>query len=144
MSSELCSLWCSGRILPSFFLGSNGGHQSLAFLDLQMNPSNPCPCHHITFSLCVRVFIWNISLLIKTLTMGCVRIGRILIIFPGSDGKESACSARDAGSIPGLGRSPGEGNSNPLQYSGLENSMDRGAWRAVVHGFAKSWTWLSN
>ena len=72
--------------------------------------------------------------------MGCVRIGPILIIFPGSDGKESACNARDAGSIPGLGRSPGEGNSNPLQYSGLENSMDRGAWQAVVHGFAKSWT----
>ena len=49
--------------------------------------------------------------------------------FPGgSDGKESACSAGDQGSIPGLGRSPGEGNSNPLQYSGLENPMDRGAW----------------
>ena len=49
--------------------------------------------------------------------------------FPGgSDGKESACSAGDLGSIPGLGRSPGEGNDNPLQYSGLENPMDRGAW----------------
>ena len=49
--------------------------------------------------------------------------------FPGgSDGKESACSAGDPGSIPGLGRSPGEGNGNPLQYSCLENSMDKGAW----------------
>ena len=48
--------------------------------------------------------------------------------FPGgSDGKESACHAGDPGSIPGLGRSPGEGNGNPLQYSCLENSIDRGA-----------------
>ena len=48
----------------------------------------------------------------------------------------------DAGSIPGSGRSLGEGNCNPLQYSCLENPMDRGAWRATVHGVAKSWTWL--
>ena len=51
--------------------------------------------------------------------------------------KESACSAGDPGSIPGSGRSPGVGNSNPLQYSCLENSMDRGACRATVHGFSK-------
>ena len=55
----------------------------------------------------------------------------------GSDGKESACSAGDLGSIPGLGRSPGEGNGNPLQYSCLENPMDRGAWWATVHGVAR-------
>ena len=54
-------------------------------------------------------------------------------------GKESACNAGDARSIPGLGRSPGEGNGNPLQYSCLEHSMDRGAWWATVHGVAKSW-----
>ena len=55
--------------------------------------------------------------------------------FPGSsDGKESAHSAGDPGSNPGSGRSPGEGNGNPLQYSCLENSMDRGAWQAIVHG----------
>jgi len=46
--------------------------------------------------------------------------------------------------IPGLGRSPGEGNGNPLQYSCLENPMDGGAWWATVHWVAKSWTWLSN
>ena len=46
--------------------------------------------------------------------------------------------------ISGLGRSPGEGNGNPLQYSGLENSMDRGAWRATAHGVSKSWTQLSD
>jgi len=65
--------------------------------------------------------------------------------FPGSlDSKESACSVGDMGSIPGLRRSPGEGNGNPLQYCYLENSMDRGAWWAPVHGVAKSRTWLSD
>ena len=54
-----------------------------------------------------------------------------------SVGKESACNIEDLGSIPELGRSPGEGNGNPLQYSRLENPMDRGAWRATVHGVAK-------
>ena len=54
--------------------------------------------------------------------------------FPGgSDGKESACNAADLGSIPGLGRFPGDGNGNPLQYSCLENPKDRGAWQATVH-----------
>ena len=52
--------------------------------------------------------------------------------------KKSACNAGDLGSIPGLGRSPGEGNGNPLQYSSLENPMDRGAWWATVHGVAES------
>ena len=61
-----------------------------------------------------------------------------------SDSKESACNAGDSGSIPGSGRSPGEGNGNPLQYSFLVNSMDRGAWRATVHGVAKSQTRLSD
>ena len=52
----------------------------------------------------------------------------------GSDVRESACNAGDSGSIPGSGRSSGEGNGSPLQYSCLEKSMDRGAWQAVVHG----------
>ena len=65
--------------------------------------------------------------------------------FPGgSDSQESACIAGDLGSIPGSGRSPGEGNGNPLQYSCLENPMDGGAWRATVHGVAQSWTGLSD
>ena len=55
-------------------------------------------------------------------------------------GKESACNIEDPGLIPGWGRSPGEWIGNPLQYSFLENSMDRGAWWATVHGFAKRWT----
>ena len=58
--------------------------------------------------------------------------------FPGgSNGKESTCNAGDLGSVPGLGRSPREGNDNGLHYSGLENSIDRGAWQATVHGVAK-------
>ena len=81
----------------------------------------------------------------------------MVIFFGVSDGKESACIAGDPGSIPGSGRSPGEGKGYPLQYSCLENSMDKGAmeWVTVcvgysyrlcvtVHGVAKSWTQLSN
>ena len=61
--------------------------------------------------------------------------------FPGdSDGKESACKAGDPGSNPVSGKFPGEGNGYPLQYSFLENSMDRGAWWAAVRGIAKSQT----
>ena len=73
---------------------------------------------------------------------------RIILHLPrfpgGSDGKESACNARDVGSIPGLGRLPGEGNGYPLQYSCLENSMDRGAWWVTVYGVAMSCTQLSD
>ena len=65
---------------------------------------------------------------------------RVIVVFPcGSAGKESACNAGDLGSIPGLGRSPGEEKGYPLQYSGLENFTN-----CIVHGVAKSWTQLSN
>ena len=62
----------------------------------------------------------------------------------GSDGKVSACNVGDPGSIPGSGRSPGEGNGNPLQYSWLENPMDGESWWSTVHGVSKSWTRLNN
>ena len=69
-------------------------------------------------------------------------------VFPGGSVRKNlsanALDAGDAGSIPGLGRSPGEGNGNPLQYSCRENPMDGGAWRAAVHGVAKSQTRLSD
>ena len=58
----------------------------------------------------------------------------------GSDSKEFSSNAGDLGSIPGLGRSPGEGNSYSLQYSGLENSTDRGDLQVIVHGVTKIWT----
>ena len=65
--------------------------------------------------------------------------------FPsGSVGKESACTAGDAGLIPGLGRSPGGGHGNPLHYCCLENRIDRGAWQATAHRVTKSRTQLSN
>ena len=57
--------------------------------------------------------------------------------------KNLPANAKDMGSIPGLERSPGEGNGNPLQYSCLENPKDRGAWQATDHGVTKSWTQLS-
>ena len=62
----------------------------------------------------------------------------------GSVVKNPPANTGDAGLIPGSGRSPGEGNDNPLQYSCLENSMDRGTWRATIHRVPKSWAWLSN
>ena len=67
------------------------------------------------------------------------------ILFPGgSVVKNLPATAEDIGLIPGLGRSPGEGNDNPLQYSCLEDPMDRGAWRATVHRVTKSQTQLSD
>ena len=76
--------------------------------------------------------MWEIFMLISPWLLG----------FPGgSDGKESTCNAGDLGSIPGLGRTPGGGNGNPLQYSCLENPMDRGTWQTIVHWFIKSQTW---
>ena len=62
----------------------------------------------------------------------------------GSDGKEYPCNVRDLASIPGTGRFPGKGNGYKLQYSCLENSMEREAWWAIVYGAAKSWTQLSD
>ena len=92
---------------------------------------------------------WCLQLILKWLS--CVRWHRLRIgvsvkcTFPsGSGGTESACNVGDLGSIAGLGRSPGEGNGNPLQYSFLENSMDGGAWWATVHGVTKSRTLLSD
>ena len=72
-------------------------------------------------------------------------IGAIIMGFSGgSDGEESACNTEDKSFIPGSGRSPGEGHGYSLLYSCLENSMDRGAWWATVHGVTKSWMILSN
>ena len=70
--------------------------------------------------------------------------GTVLGFPGGSEGKVSACNAGDLGLIPGFGRSPGEGNGNPLQYSCLENPLDGGAWQATVHGVSKSRTQLSD
>ena len=71
-------------------------------------------------------------------------MSKLRVFSGGSDSKTSAYNAGDLGSVPELGRSPGEGNGNPLQYSCLENPMDGGAWQATVHGVAKSQTQLSD
>ena len=74
-----------------------------------------------------------------------ISVMRVGLHFPdSSSSKESTCNTEDEGLIPGSGRSPGGGNGNPLQYSWLENPMDRGAWWAIVHGVAKSQTPLSD
>ena len=80
----------------------------------------------------------------KILFHHCLKLVNFVNFPGGSVGKESTCNARDLGLIPGPGRSPGEGNCNPLQYSGLKNSMDRGPWWATVQRVTKSWTRLSN
>ena len=75
----------------------------------------------------------------RKFTVSPILLFRLVVVgFPGgSVGKESDCNAGDPGSIPGLERSPGEGKGNPLQYSSLENSMDRGTWKAPVHGITE-------
>ena len=73
-----------------------------------------------------------------------MRIVHLLGFSGGSDGQESTCNAGDSGSTPGVGRSSGGGNGYPLQYSCLEDLMDRGAWLATGHGVAESQTQLSD
>ena len=95
------------------------------------------------FIIQINIFLlWHqaLSLMASFLTLTFLLWG-----FPGgSDCKQSACRVRDPGSFPGLGRSLGEGNANPLQYSRLENAMDGGTWQATVQGLAKCSTPLSN
>ena len=84
----------------------------------------------------------------KSTGVGCCCLLRThtlsyLIHSGGSEDKEAACNARNLGSIPGLGRYPGEEDGNTLQYCCLENFMDRGAWKAAVHGVPKSRTYMS-
>ena len=87
---------------------------------------------------------WNqniIKFLVRQKYISFLKYIYFMYDFPGgSDSKASACNAGELGSVPGWGRSPGEGNGDPLQYSCLENPMDRGAWWATVHGVAKSRT----
>ena len=78
-------------------------------------------------------------MLSKCLLMVFLKTVFSILVFGVLVSKDSACNAEDSGLIPGLGRSSGEGNGNPLQYSCPENPIDRGAWQAIVHGVAKSW-----
>ena len=78
------------------------------------------------------------------LLLGQISVCVYIYIYGGSDGKQSACNGGDLGSVTRSERSPGEGNGNPLQYSCLDNSTDRGACQATVHGITKSQTRLSD
>ena len=98
--------------------------------DFPIHPSSlsPLGVHTVVLCVCVSISAFHIRSSVPS-------------FFPGSsDGKESACNLGNLGSISGWGRSPGEGNGNPLQYSFLDNPMDRVAWWAAVHGIAKSRT----
>ena len=87
----------------------------------------------------------NVQYMDLEVDMYMVHVKYMYMDFPGgSDSKESAYNAGNPGSIPGSERSPGEGHGNPIQYSCLENPMDRGAWQGAVHGVTESRTRLSN
>ena len=118
-------------------------------LHIQMTPVGPaCQAQEVSWlswrpSLCLLV--GESTKETQGLTRKAFLVTRLSMGFPGgSVSKQSACNAGDPGSISGLGRSPGEGNYYPNQYSCLENSIDRGGWWATFHGVAKSWTWLSD
>ena len=141
------------------FQNTKRSHPSM--LSMQKKPIRPsrprcCPCSPELLRLISKIYFKNskkknlIKLSSKETSYPVKNWARDLNKhfyqrqYAGSDGKESVCNAGDLASIPGLGRSTGEGNGNPLQYSCLENSMDRGAWRATVHGVTKRWTLLNN
>ena len=103
-----------------------------------MSPYLTClSTHVIVFSICFHKCMF-------LTTNECLFAHPVLCFPGGSEGKASACNARELGLIPGLGRYPGEGNNYPLQFCGLENSMDREGGQATVHGITKSRTRLSN
>ena len=127
------------------FLRESDGRPSHQLCDLRLECGTP------TLGAWVSPVICNLPILQAEVTLASVAFpdpglnGEMLLFshwmvdFPGgSDGKESACNAWDSGSIPELGRSLGGEHGNPLQYSYLENSVDRGAWRATVHEVAES------
>ena len=111
-----------------WFLNQKGSNMSKIVISLHVYKKEK---QKIIFHFKWVVFFLKITYTIK------------LLGFPGSSvSKESACNAGDLGLIPGWGRSSGEENGNPLQYSCLENSVDRGAWQATAHRVTQSWTQL--
>ena len=99
-------------------------------------------CVHVCLRVCVYMYVCVMSMSVYVCACVCIYV---YMGFPdGSDGKESACNVADPDWISGLGRSPGEENGNPLQYSCLENSMEKEAWYTIVHVISKSRTQLRN
>ena len=125
--SQCCSAFAFSTLL---FVSSSLFHlSSLLLCLLTLPPSLLTSFHSFLFCLCQveSAFLFH----------QCMFLPGFLC---GSDGKESTYNSGDPGSIPGSGRSAGEENGNPLQYSFLENSIDRVVWQAAVHGITKSWT----
>ena len=129
-------------------LGHQGSPRGSSRGGLSPPPPPPLPPHSLQTDLSYRSCFNRVSFTQQSDRIENVR-GNITLIsgiwhpyydnFPGgSDNKESVCNAGDVGSAPGLGRPPGEGNGNPFWYSCLENTMDRVAWWATIHGVAKS------
>ena len=118
--------------LPSSVLTSNPGHD---LTGRHITP-NSASFFHMIFS-CLFVSLFSSLVRARVIESGST-INAVRTLLQWLSGKESACSAGDPGSIPGAGKSPGGGYGNRLQYSCLENPMDRGAWWATVHGVTKS------
>ena len=115
-----------------YLLSAHFGVRQLKFSDTKVDSAFPQEAHSLVSPKKMTRLLKNISATSFLLSISHY-------CFPGgSDGKESACNAGNLGSVPGLGRSPGERNGNPLQDSCLENPMDRGAWWATVHGVTKN------
>ena len=150
------SLQPHGLYSPWNSLGQNTGVGSLSFLQgiFPTQGSNPglLHCRQIIYQLShkgsPRILEW-VAYPFSSRSSQPRNWTRVSCIAGGfftncPDSKELVCNAGDPGLIPGLGRSFGEGNGNPLQYSCLANSMERGAWQATVHAVPKSWTQLSD
>ena len=125
--SDFSRLYCQLFSLYSYFLSS------LNYLNLNYSLQSFQNWHLYLWHICSSMSYIYLFLQLEQLSNSTI----------GSDGKVSACNVGDSGSIPGLGRSPGEGNGNPWQYSCLEKSKDRAPGQATVHGVIKSQTWLS-
>ena len=130
-----CSIFKKKKTVPSSF----GRNKLVIYFSVSLL-SDSWICFSTLLCLC---HIWHFFLNSELLWQQSLRLTFFKPRAGGSEVKASACNVGDPGSIPGLGRSPGEGNGNPLQYSCLENPMDGGAWWATVHGVAKSRTGLS-
>ena len=136
------SLWLTGLSLLFSWTTSPVAYPSVLFSHWTIYPL-------WWWLLCVNLAgLWDSDIwsnIILDVSVRCFWMRLTFKWVPGvSCGKESTCNAGDLSLIPGLGKSYGVGNGNPLHYSCLENSMDRGAWSPTVNGVTKSQTWLSN
>ena len=138
-SSCLQSFLASGSFLMSW-LFTSGGLSIGASASVSVLPMNIQGLFPLGLTSLISLQAKGLSRTFSNTTIQKLTVS----VIGSSDSKESAYNAGDLCSIPGSGRSPGEGNGNPLQYSCLENPIDWGSWQATVYGVAKSQTWLSN